>query len=122
MMLLALTVERYVSVCHPGSTQPVMGPPRLIVSLIPPFTFLLYLPYVFRYQLRPCSATPEGTVFYQREHNRQLLTSVFYPVYKVCGVWKLESTFRRPLMSPSSRATSPIFIPVYQNSAFTYLC
>lgn len=27
MMLLILTVERYVSVCHPSFTRPVMGPP-----------------------------------------------------------------------------------------------
>lgn len=28
MMLLVLTIERYVSVCHPGFVRPVMGPPR----------------------------------------------------------------------------------------------
>lgn len=27
MMLLVLTIERYVSVCHPSFTRPVMGPP-----------------------------------------------------------------------------------------------
>jgi hypothetical protein len=86
MMLLALTVERYVSVCHPGSTKPLMGPPRLIVSLIPPLTFLLYLPNVFRYQLRPCCPSPEGPLFYQREDNKHFLNSVFYPIYKVSEV------------------------------------
>lgn len=30
MMLLILTIERYVSVCHPGFVRPVMGPPRYI--------------------------------------------------------------------------------------------
>lgn len=84
-MLLALTVERYVSVCHPGSTQPLMGPPRLIVSLIPPLTFLLYLPNVFRYELRPCFTSPEGPLYYQREDNKSFLNSVFYSVYKVCA-------------------------------------
>ncbi|PNF29835.1 hypothetical protein B7P43_G09547 [Cryptotermes secundus] len=83
MMLLALTVERYVSVCHPGSSQPLMGPPRLIVSLIPPLTFLLYLPNVFRNELRPCFASPDGPLFYQREDNKRFLNSVFYSVYKV---------------------------------------
>lgn len=27
MMLLVLTIERYVSVCHPSFTRPVVGPP-----------------------------------------------------------------------------------------------
>jgi hypothetical protein len=83
MMLLALTVERYVSVCHPGRTQPLIGPPRLIVSLIPLLTFLLYLPNVFRYELRPCFLSPGGPLSYQREDNKRFLDSVFYSVYKV---------------------------------------
>lgn len=28
LMLLILTVERYVSVCHPSYMRPIMGPPR----------------------------------------------------------------------------------------------
>lgn len=28
MMLLVLTIERYVCVCHPDRSRPVMGPPR----------------------------------------------------------------------------------------------
>jgi len=85
MMLLALTVERYVSVCHPGRNQPFMGPPRLIVSLIPLMTFLLYLPNVFRNELKPCLPSPEGPISYQRQDNRRFLNSVFYSMYKVCG-------------------------------------
>jgi len=85
MMLLALTVERYVSVCHPGRNQPFMGPPRLIVSLIPLLTFLLYLPNVFRYELTPCLPSPEGPISYQKQDNRRFLNSVFYSMYKVCG-------------------------------------
>jgi len=83
MMLLALTVERYVSVCHPGRNQPFMGPPRVIVSLIPLMTFLLYLPNVFRYELKPCLPSPEGPISYQRLDNRRFLNSVFYSMYKV---------------------------------------
>jgi hypothetical protein len=83
MMLLALTVERYVSVCHPGRNQPFMGPPRLIVSLIPLLTFLLYLPNVFRYELRPCLLQPDGALSYQRLDNTPFLNSVFYSMYKV---------------------------------------
>lgn len=28
LMLLVLTIERYVSVCHPGHMRPALGPPR----------------------------------------------------------------------------------------------
>ena len=90
MMLLALTVERYVSVCHPGRNQPFMGPPRLIVSLIPLLTFLLYLPNVFRYELQPCLPSSDGPISYQRQDNRRFLNSVFYSMYKVRG--KLSNT------------------------------
>jgi len=83
MMLLALTVERYVSVCHPGRTQPLMGPPRLVVSLIPILTFLLYFPNVFRSELRSCFISPGGPLFYQRADNKRFLNSVFYSIYKV---------------------------------------
>ena len=83
MMLLALTVERYVSVCHPGRTQPFMGPPRLIVSLIPLLTFLLYLPTVFGNELLACAVAPGGTLLYQEQANNAFLNSVFYSVYKV---------------------------------------
>ncbi|XP_021939603.1 probable G-protein coupled receptor AH9.1 isoform X3 [Zootermopsis nevadensis] len=83
MMLLALTVERYISVCHPGRTQPLIGPPRLIVCLIPLLTFLIYLPNAFRYELRPCLLSPGGPLFYQREDNKRLLDSVIYSTYKV---------------------------------------
>ncbi|PSN48146.1 hypothetical protein C0J52_23764 [Blattella germanica] len=82
MMLLALTVERYVSVCHPGRTQPLMGPPRLIVSLIPLLTFLVYLPTVFGNELHACT-TPGSTLVYQKQPNKEFLDSVFYSVYKV---------------------------------------
>jgi hypothetical protein len=85
-MLLALTVERYVSVCHPGRNQPFMGPPCIIVSLIPLLTFLLYLPTVFRYEIKACLPSPDGQISYQRHDNKRFLNSVFYSMYKVCTV------------------------------------
>lgn len=51
MMLLALTLERYVSVCHPGHARPILGSPRRAVMLIPTATFLAYLPAAFRSQV-----------------------------------------------------------------------
>ncbi|GLH16788.1 Uncharacterized protein GBIM_21074 [Gryllus bimaculatus] len=54
MMLLALTVERYVAVCHPGRTRPIVGPPRRVVALIPLLTFAAYLPAAFRARVAAC--------------------------------------------------------------------
>ena len=36
-MLLVLTIERYVSVCHPSHMRPALGPPRWV------FLFLMFL-------------------------------------------------------------------------------
>ncbi|KYN01260.1 hypothetical protein ALC62_07879 [Cyphomyrmex costatus] len=84
MMLLALTVERYVSVCHPGQhTQPLCGPPHLTVVLIPLATFLVYLPSVFRGEITTCLLGPDGPLIYQRRDNQTFLNSWYYQVYKV---------------------------------------
>ncbi|KAL2723885.1 putative G-protein coupled receptor B05636 [Vespula squamosa] len=84
MMLLALTVERYVSVCHPGQhTRPLCGPPHLTVALIPLATFLVYLPSVFRSEVTTCFLTSEGPLIYQKRENQSFLHSLFYQVYKV---------------------------------------
>ncbi|KAJ8877695.1 hypothetical protein PR048_022150 [Dryococelus australis] len=82
MMLLALTVERYVSVCHPGTTRPLMGPPSLTVVLIPVLTFLVYLPTAFRSELRHCVLFTGGYIYYRRS-NTSFQQSSFYSVYKV---------------------------------------
>ncbi|XP_076248198.1 putative G-protein coupled receptor B0563.6 [Calliopsis andreniformis] len=84
MMLLALTVERYVSVCHPGQhTRPLCGPPHLTVILIPLATFLVYLPSVFRGEITTCLLAPGGPIIYQKRENQSFLDSLFYQVYKV---------------------------------------
>ncbi|XP_020290788.1 probable G-protein coupled receptor B0563.6 isoform X2 [Pseudomyrmex gracilis] len=83
MMLLALTVERYVSVCHPGHTRPLCGPPHLTVVLIPLATFLVYLPSVFRGEITTCLLEPSGPLIYQKRENQSFLNSWYYQVYKV---------------------------------------
>ncbi|KYN36045.1 hypothetical protein ALC56_09582 [Trachymyrmex septentrionalis] len=84
MMLLALTVERYVSVCHPGQhTRPFCGPPHLTVVLIPLATFLVYLPSIFRGEITTCLLAPDGPLIYQRRDNQTFLNSWYYQVYKV---------------------------------------
>ncbi|KAK2579674.1 hypothetical protein KPH14_011596 [Odynerus spinipes] len=84
MMLLALTVERYVSVCHPGQhTRPLCGPPHLTVTLIPLATFLVYLPSLFRNEVTTCLLASEGPLIYQKRENQSFLHSLFYQIYKV---------------------------------------
>ncbi|KAK0075329.1 hypothetical protein PV325_007040 [Microctonus aethiopoides] len=84
MMLLALTVERYVSVCHPGQhTRPLCGPPHLTVTLIPLATFLVYLPSIFRGEITTCLISPAGPLLYQKRDNISFMHSVFYQIYKV---------------------------------------
>ncbi|XP_066582188.1 probable G-protein coupled receptor B0563.6 isoform X2 [Prorops nasuta] len=84
MMLVALTVERYVSVCHPGQyTRPLCGPPNLTVALIPLATFLLYIPSIFRGEITTCLLAPSGPIIYQKRDNQSFLDSLFYQVYKV---------------------------------------
>ncbi|XP_055915039.1 probable G-protein coupled receptor B0563.6 [Eupeodes corollae] len=83
MMLLILTIERYVSVCHPGYIRPVMGPPRMTVILIPVVTFFIYLPSVFRGELIKCVLQADGTFVYFRRENSEFLSTLFYSVYKV---------------------------------------
>lgn len=80
MMLLALTVERYVSVCHPGHTRPLCGPPHLTVVLIPLATFLVYLPSVFRGEITTCLLEPSGPLIYQKRENQSFLNSWYYQV------------------------------------------
>ncbi|KOX78451.1 hypothetical protein WN51_07858 [Melipona quadrifasciata] len=91
MMLLALTVERYISVCRPGQyTRPLCGPPHLTVVLIPLATFLVYLPSAFRGEVTTCLLRPDGPVIYQRRENQSYLDSTFYQVYKIV----LEMVFK----------------------------
>ncbi|XP_076286334.1 putative G-protein coupled receptor B0563.6 isoform X1 [Lasioglossum baleicum] len=91
MMLVALTVERYMSVCHPGQhTHPRCGPPRLTVMLITLVTFLIYLPSAFRGEVVACLDGPGGPIIYQKQENQLFLDSLFYQIYKVA----LEAMFK----------------------------
>lgn len=83
MMLLALTLERYVSVCHPGHARPILGSPIRAVTLIPILTFILYIPVMFRSYVKTCRLLPEGNVIFQRTENTDYLSHPLYSVYKV---------------------------------------
>ncbi|XP_024942131.1 probable G-protein coupled receptor AH9.1 isoform X1 [Cephus cinctus] len=84
MMLLALTMERYVSICYPGQhTRPLCGSPTLMLVLIPLTTFLIYLPSIFRGEITTCLLTSAGPFIYQKRDNIFFMHSLFYQVYKV---------------------------------------
>lgn len=83
MMLLALTLERYVSVCHPGHARPILGSPKRAVILIPAATFLLYLPAAFRSQVTMCKLHPTGTTLYQRQDVPTVAGHPLYSAYTV---------------------------------------
>ncbi|KAL1516699.1 hypothetical protein ABEB36_000577 [Hypothenemus hampei] len=83
LMLLALTLERYVSVCHPGHARPLLGSPIRAVILIPILTFILYIPAMFRSYVKTCRLTPDGPLIYQRTENTAYITHPVYSVYKV---------------------------------------
>lgn len=81
MMLLALTLERYVSVCHPGHARPLLGPPRRAVVLIPITTFVLYIPIIFRSQIVKCRYG--DIIIYTREEDTVYVNYPLYNIYKV---------------------------------------
>ncbi|CAO1388022.1 unnamed protein product [Diamesa hyperborea] len=80
-MLLVLTIERYVSVCHPSHMRPALGPPRWTVCLIPIITFIIYVPTVFRHEIVKC--VTDGSVIYHDRDNVEFLRTVFYSIYKI---------------------------------------
>lgn len=79
IMLLVLTIERYVSVCHPGHIRRFC-PPRVTVALIPVLTFLIYLPSVLRGEVVKCVLQSDGTIMYHKRDNMKFLDSLFYSV------------------------------------------
>ncbi|XP_055615804.1 probable G-protein coupled receptor B0563.6 [Toxorhynchites rutilus septentrionalis] len=93
IMLLVLTIERYVSVCHPGHIRRIC-PPRVTVVLIPVLTFLIYLPSVLRGEIVKCVLQSDGTIMYHKRDNMRFLDSLFYSIYKVILeiVFKLAPT------------------------------
>ncbi|XP_044766502.1 probable G-protein coupled receptor B0563.6 [Coccinella septempunctata] len=82
MMLLALTLERYVSVCHPGRARPILGSPMRAVLLIPVATCILYLPSAFRSEVRVCHLLSQNLTIYQRVET-ELIKHPLYCFYTV---------------------------------------
>ncbi|KAH8323786.1 hypothetical protein KR067_000265 [Drosophila pandora] len=83
MMLLVLTIERYVSVCHPGFSRPVMGPPGVVVFFTCLATVIVYLPSIFRGELIKCMLGSSDVYVYLRRDNTIYQQTLFYRVYKI---------------------------------------
>ncbi|KAH8288175.1 hypothetical protein KR054_006663 [Drosophila jambulina] len=83
MMLLVLTIERYVSVCHPGFARPVMGPPGVVVFFTCLATVIVYLPSIFRGELIKCILGSSDVYVYLRRDNTIYQQTLFYRVYKI---------------------------------------
>ncbi|XP_030379161.1 probable G-protein coupled receptor B0563.6 [Scaptodrosophila lebanonensis] len=83
MMLLVLTIERYVSVCHPGFSRPVIGPPGFVVFMTCLLTFIMYLPSIFRGELIKCLLVGRNVYVYLRRDNQAYQHTIFYTIYKV---------------------------------------
>ncbi|XP_016979839.1 probable G-protein coupled receptor B0563.6 isoform X2 [Drosophila rhopaloa] len=83
MMLLVLTIERYVSVCHPGFARPVMGPPGVVVFFTCLATVIVYLPSIFRGELIKCIFGSSDAFVYLRRDNTIYQQTIFYRVYKI---------------------------------------
>lgn len=82
-MLLALTLERFVSVCHPGFMGPLLGPPKRAVIIIPLLTIILYVPTLFRNEIKTCYLPSENITIYQRMEDTDYINHVLYDIYKV---------------------------------------
>lgn len=61
MMLVALTMERFVAVCHPEKSRALQGSKKayIIIASIPICTFLTYSPHLFLSTLLQC-VTEQG--------------------------------------------------------------
>ncbi|KAK8728232.1 hypothetical protein OTU49_009184, partial [Cherax quadricarinatus] len=91
LMLLALTVERFISVCYPAEARNLCGETRahLTVCVIPVTTFLLNSPYLFLAHVVSCRSDT-GVLVHMKEVNKWLVDSLWFQGYK----WVLEVSFK----------------------------
>lgn len=83
LMLLALTLERYVSVCHPGHARPILGSPKRAVALISVATFVVYIPIIFRNRIRDCRLLPDSVLIHEKLEDTEYINHPIFSTYKV---------------------------------------
>ncbi|KAL7640199.1 UNVERIFIED_CONTAM: hypothetical protein RMT77_009613 [Armadillidium vulgare] len=83
-MLLALTVERFISVCYPSQARNLCDTNRayLTVAVIPVTTFILYLPNLFIANIHSC-VDFKGHLIYRKADNIVLLRANWFMIYRV---------------------------------------
>lgn len=90
-MLVALTMERFVAVCHPEKSRALQGSHKayFIIASIPICTFLTYSPHLFLSELLQC-VTEQGM------KNREFVFEIF-PQLLVCRIitiiWSMNITY-----------------------------
>ena len=91
LMLVALTVERYLAVCHLGRNRTFSAQKTpLIAAALAVAAISLYVPYVFRAHMLACPASLDGHITYQKRENVQLRESPLWSIY----LWLLEVIFK----------------------------
>ncbi|XP_043241262.1 probable G-protein coupled receptor B0563.6 [Amphibalanus amphitrite] len=91
-MLVALTTERYISVCHPvrAHNQTNEGRrARITLAVLPVCTFIMFSPYTLRTSVVACAGV-NGTTSYRIAENLAFTQSVYYLVYK----WTLKILYK----------------------------
>ncbi|CAL4122897.1 unnamed protein product, partial [Meganyctiphanes norvegica] len=101
LMLLALTVERFLSVCYPAKARNICGGTRAYVTvvLIPVTTFLLYIPTSFWPGSPPAwtikslplpglghhlpGPSSPGDVVFHKKRNQWLIGALWFQAYKL---------------------------------------
>ncbi|CAG0915443.1 unnamed protein product [Notodromas monacha] len=91
MMMIALTLERYVAICHPTRTRDANGEQRAyaVVFVVPVLCLVVYLPYMFHAMINDCR-NANGDTIYQRRDNVAVQGTIWYNLYQ----WLLQCIFR----------------------------
>lgn len=91
LMLVALTVERYLAVCRLGRTRAFAAKKTPVVAVgLALLAVSLYLPYLFRAHVITCSSMPDGLPVYRKRENPSFAHSTLWAVY----LWTLEVIFK----------------------------
>merc|ERR1712080_678415 len=90
-MLLALTFERFISVCHPSWARAFNSCDRAyrVVLAIPMFCFLVSFPKIFEDETIRCE-TFGGEYIFQKRDNLEVVHNHYFIAYN----WFLQAVFR----------------------------
>ena len=90
-ILLALTFERFISVCHPSWARSFNSCQRAyrVMIIIPIFCLVVYIPKIFEGQIVKCESDDQEIIFQKRD-NTELHQEAHFRLYK----WFVEVLFR----------------------------